>query len=125
MTYGLNRQADYRAGELRFEGFQAYFSVYRGDERLGEVRLDMPGSHNVQNALATIAACMEMDVPFDVVVRGIAGFAGVERRFTVRGEVESAIVVDDYGHPPLRFRPHWKERWRFRTGRLAVFQPHR
>ena len=53
---------------------------------------------------------MEMDVPFEVVVRGIAAFAGVERRFTVRGEAGAAIVVDDYGHHPVEIQATSKSR---------------
>ena len=127
VTYGLNRQADYRAENLRFEGLMAHFSVFRGEEELGEISLDMPGTHNVQNALATIAATMEMDVPFEVIVRGIAAFAGVERRFTVRGEVGDAMIVDDYGHHPVEIAATLEGAVAGFPDRkvIAVFQPHR
>jgi len=127
VTYGLNRQADYRAEHLRFDGLNAHFSVYRGEECQGEIVLEMPGTHNVQNALATIAAAMEMDVSFDEVVKGIAAFAGVERRFTVRGEVEGAIVVDDYGHHPVEIQATLEGAVAGFPDRrvIAVFQPHR
>lgn len=127
VTYGLNRQADYRAEDLAFSGLTTTFSVYRGSERLGEVALDMPGTHNVQNALATIAAAMEMDVPFDVVARGVQSFAGVERRFSVRGEVGETIVVDDYGHHPVEIAATLEGAEAGFPDRkvVAVFQPHR
>ena len=127
VTYGLNRQADYRAEDLSFSGLTTRFSVHRGSERLGEVELDMPGTHNVQNALATIAAAMEMDVPFDVVARGVQAFAGVERRFSVRGEVGQTIVVDDYGHHPVEIAATLEGAEAGFPDRkvVAVFQPHR
>lgn len=127
VTYGLNRQADYRAENLRFEGLNAYFEVYKGEERLGEIVLEMPGTHNVQNALATIATAMEMDIAFEVVVRGVAAFAGVERRFTVRGEHQGAIIVDDYGHHPVEIEATLDGAVAGFPERriIAVFQPHR
>ena len=127
VTYGLNRQADFRAENLRFEGLNAYFDVFKGEERLGEMVLEMPGTHNVQNALATIAAAMEMDIAFDVVVRGVAAFAGVERRFTVRGEHQGAIIVDDYAHHPVEIQATLDGAVAGFPERriIAVFQPHR
>jgi UDP-N-acetylmuramate--alanine ligase len=127
VTYGLNRQADFRAENLRFEGLNAYFDVFKGEECLGAIVLEMPGTHNVQNALATIAAAMEMDIAFDVVVRGIAAFAGVERRFTVRGEHQGAIIVDDYAHHPVEIQATLDGAVAGFPDRriIAVFQPHR
>lgn len=127
VTYGLNRQADFRAENLRFEGLNAYFDVFKGEERLGAIVLEMPGTHNVQNALATIAAALEMDIAFDVVVRGIAAFAGVERRFTVRGEHQGAIIVDDYAHHPVEIQATLDGAVAGFPDRriIAVFQPHR
>jgi UDP-N-acetylmuramate--alanine ligase len=127
VTYGLNRQADYRAENLRFEGLNAYFEVFKSEDRLGEIVLEMPGTHNVQNALATIATALEMDIAFDVVVRGIAAFAGVERRFTVRGECQGAIIVDDYGHHPVEIEATLDGAVAGFPERriIAVFQPHR
>lgn len=127
VTYGLNRQADYRAENLRFEGLRAYFEVWKADHCLGEIVLEMPGVHNVQNALATVAAAMEMDIAFDVVAKGLAAFEGVERRFTVRGEVNGAIIVDDYAHHPVEIKATLEGALAgFQDRRIiAVFQPHR
>jgi UDP-N-acetylmuramate--alanine ligase len=127
VTYGLNRQANYRAENLRFEGLKAFFEVWKGEDCLGEIVLEMPGTHNVQNALATVATAMEMDIAFDVVAKGLAAFAGVERRFTVRGEVNGAIIVDDYAHHPVEIKATLEgARAGFQDRRIiAVFQPHR
>src|SRR5206468_3226323 len=78
-------------------------AFYRG-KSLGPFRLSTPGVHNVLNALAAIAVGMELDVPVDLIRRGLAGFTGVERRFHLRGEKGGIMVVDDYGHHPTEIR---------------------
>jgi UDP-N-acetylmuramate--alanine ligase len=87
----------------------------------------MPGAHNVLNALATIAVADELEIPMEVTRRALGSFAGVQRRFTIRGEREGVLVVDDYGHHPAEIaatlagaRLSYPER---RV--VAVFQPHR
>jgi UDP-N-acetylmuramate--alanine ligase len=127
VTYGLNRQAQYRAEDVVADGREMRFSVVRGDEVLGDVTLGMPGVHNVQNALAAIAAASELDIPFDAIQEGLHGFTGVERRFTVRGEAGGVLVIDDYGHHPVEIRATLDgARAAFPHRRVvAVFQPHR
>ncbi len=127
VTYGLNRQAQYRAEDVTPDGLDMTFSVLRGEEPLGALRLSMPGEHNVQNALAAVAAAAELDIPFAAIQAGLDGFTGVERRFTVRGEAGGVLVVDDYGHHPVEIRATLDgARAAFPHQRIiAVFQPHR
>lgn len=127
LTYGMNRQADLRADELAFHGLETRFAVLRGEERLGELRLMMPGRHNVLNALAATLVCLELDIPFAQIQAGLDGFTGVNRRFTVCGEAQGVTVVDDYGHHPEEIRATLSAaRQGFPERRiLAVFQPHR
>lgn len=127
MTYGLSTQADVRATYIRHEAFQTSFVAHYKGYRLGEVTFAMPGPHNVLNALACIAIAMELDVPFASIQEGFAKFAGVGRRFTVKGEPKGVMVVDDYGHHPAEIkatlaaaRHGWPER-----RIIAAFQPHR
>jgi len=127
MTYGLSSQADLRATHVKLEGFQTTFTAHYKGYRLGDITFQMPGSHNVLNALACTAVALELDVPFDKIQEGFAQFGGVGRRFTVKGEKNGIMVVDDYGHHPVEIRATlsaarngWPER------RLVVaFQPHR
>src|SRR5207244_13488012 len=70
----------------------------------GEVTLRMVGAHNVLNALACCAVAHELGIPFSVTAEALGDFQGVERRFTVRGEVRGITVVDDYGHHPAEIR---------------------
>lgn len=127
MTYGLSSQADLRATHVKLDGFNTSFTAHYKGYRLGEISFKMPGAHNVLNALACTAVALELDVPFDKIQEGFAQFGGVGRRFTVKGEQNGIMVVDDYGHHPAEIRATlsaarngWPER------RLVVaFQPHR
>lgn len=127
MTYGLSSQADIRATHVRHEGFLTSFVAHYKGYRLGEVSFPMPGPHNVLNAMACIAVALELDVPFSAIQEGFAKFGGVGRRFTVKGEPNGIMVVDDYGHHPAEIkatlaaaRQGWPER-----RIIAAFQPHR
>jgi len=94
--------------------------------RVGEVafRLPVPGRHNVENALAALAACGAVGVPLEAMVAPLAGFQGVARRFQVLGEKRGVQVVDDFGHNPAKVAASLRTA-RLRADRvLAVFQPH-
>jgi len=125
-SYGLSRQADFRAENVQGEDWQSRFRVYRREEDLGEIRLKVPGVHNVTNALAAVAVADELGLTFKVIREGLEGFDGIHRRFEKRGEARGVLVVDDYGHHPAEVRSTLEAA---RTGRvkriLAVFQPHR
>src|SRR5207302_10756286 len=126
-TYGLSPQAEWRADDIRLSGFEARFAVSHRGKRLGEVALRMVGAHNVLNALAACAVAHELGIPFAATAEALAGFQGVQRRFTVRGEVSGIMVVDDYGHHPAEVRATLAgARAAFPQRRLVVaFQPHR
>src|SRR5262249_55288614 len=86
----------------------------------------MVGSHNALNALAVIAVAEEMEVPLDTVRDALAEFGGVQRRFTVRGEVNGITIIDDYGHHPAEIRATLSgAREAFGRRLIVAFQPHR
>jgi UDP-N-acetylmuramate--alanine ligase len=132
LTYGFHEGADYRALNLRQNGMQTRFRVERpaGQKPL-EVCLNMPGRHNVLNALACIAVASDEQIDDAAIVRALEKFEGVGRRFQVLGELPlangSATLVDDYGHHPREVqaviravREGWPDR------RLVmIYQPHR
>jgi UDP-N-acetylmuramate--alanine ligase len=126
ITYGLTGPADLVAAGLRLRELEARFEVlYRG-ESLGELTLRVPGAHNVANALAATAVGLDLEVPFAVVQRALAGFTGVQRRFQVKGEAAGVLIVDDYGHHPAEIRATLAAARRGFDRRLVVvFQPHR
>lgn len=126
VTYGLAPDADVTAKDLKVEGFDTTFSAVRSGVELGEVRIGMPGHHVAQNALATIAAAAELDVPFRSTARSLAAFRGIHRRFEVRGQVGEVTVIDDYGHHPEEIRTTLRAAREGLGRRLVVgFQPHR
>jgi UDP-N-acetylmuramate--alanine ligase len=127
ITYGTARHADLRAAGVRADGLRLTFDVLRGDERLGEVSLGMPGAHNALNALAAVAIGLELSIPFATIRAALDGFTGVQRRFTVRGEAGGVLVVDDYGHHPVEIDATLRAAEGGFPGRrvIAVFQPHR
>jgi len=127
LTYGRSPQADFRADRVRAHGRSIEFRVWRRDEELGELRLGLPGQHNVLNALAATAVSLELDIPFDKVQAALEGFSGVDRRFSERAVVDDVIIVDDYGHHPVEIAATLQaaaEGWEERRI-VAVFQPHR
>jgi UDP-N-acetylmuramate--alanine ligase len=130
VTYGVSRQADYRAQNARFEGIVTRFDAFRRSEPLGEFVVQMPGAHNVLNALAVIAVADELEVPLDVTREALAGFHGVQRRFTVIGQPalgeRDVMIVDDYGHHPAEIEATLDAARRGFDRRVVVaFQPHR
>ncbi len=127
VTYGLSRQADYRASNLRRDGLLTTFSVHRREDLLGDVTLGMPGLHNVSNAVGAIAAAMELNISFQGIAGALHGFTGVQRRFTVHDTVDDVVIVDDYGHHPVEIAATLEAADQgFPERRLiAVVQPHR
>ncbi len=127
VTYGLSSQATYRARNIRYDGFETRYVAWRKAEELGEIRIPMPGQHNVLNSLAVIAVADFLDVPFKVIADGLDSFEGIQRRFTVRGEVGGVTIVDDFGHHPTEVRTTLRGARAAFPGRriIAAFQPHR
>ncbi len=134
ITYGISRQADFRAKNEQYLGFSTRFDAYKRGESLGTFTVRMPGAHNVLNALAVIAVADELEVPLDVVKEAIEGFHGVQRRFTVVGQptIErdgkkgDVLLIDDYGHHPAEVEVTLDAAQRGFERRVVVaFQPHR
>jgi UDP-N-acetylmuramate--alanine ligase len=127
VTYGLSVEADYAAQHVQSAGFQSHFRLLVRGEPVGEFELNTPGMHNVQNALAAIAVADEVGIERSVTRQALATFAGVQRRFTVRGEQQSVTVVDDYSHNPAKVRAALAAaRAAYGQRRIVVlFQPHR
>jgi UDP-N-acetylmuramate--alanine ligase len=127
VTYGLSSQADLQARHVTFQGLTSRFDVdYKGTP-LGSVVLNLPGMHNVQNALASIAVSLELDLGFDQILAALGTLQGVSRRMEVKGACRDILVMDDYGHHPTEIRATLgavRESWPDRR-LVVVFQPHR
>jgi UDP-N-acetylmuramate--alanine ligase len=95
-------------------------------QRLGVLRLNVPGRHNVANALAAVAVGLELGLSFETIAEALAAFRGVDRRFQVCGEAAGVLVVDDYGHHPAEIEAVLAAaRAGQRRRVLVAFQPHR
>lgn len=127
ITYGLHGEPDYTAGEISFSGMQTRFQAYHKGRKLGGVKIMMPGLHNVYNALAAIGVGVEFGMSFPAIQGALNDFGGVQRRFQIKGDAGSTMVVDDYGHHPTEIRATLRaarEGWPDRK-LVVVFQPHR
>lgn len=125
LTYGLNPQADIQATDIRHKDDTSTFTLMRHGSELGQVSIQVPGKHNIQNALAAITVGLELGVPFERVKTGIEKFAGVYRRWEKKGTVDGITLYDDYAHHPTECRATLsgvKAGWRRRV--VCVFQPH-
>jgi UDP-N-acetylmuramate--alanine ligase len=126
ITYGLRTQADITAREIILQGMGSEFVVVARQEVLGKFRLRVPGVHNVSNALAAVAVGLDLDLELDVIREGLEEFAGVDRRFQIKGEARGILVVDDYGHHPAEIHATLNAaKDGFGRRIVVVFQPHR
>jgi len=128
MTYGLSAQADISAHAIRYDqSFGSKFIVGRSGNAVGEIILQVPGLHNVYNALAAIAVGFELDVKFARISEALRNFTGAGRRFQSKGEVGGVLVVDDYGHHPTEIKATLAAAKIGSGGRriVVLFQPHR
>jgi UDP-N-acetylmuramate--alanine ligase len=128
VTYGMTAQADISAHEIRYDdSFGSAFTVWRGDQVLGEMHLPVPGKHNVYNALAATAVALEMDVPFATVAEAFVNFKNANRRFQFKGSGRGVTVVDDYGHHPTEILATLSAARNSSGGmrNVVIFQPHR
>jgi UDP-N-acetylmuramate--alanine ligase len=132
LTYGFAEDADIRAMDLRYENTTCHFKVKRADEsQFTEVTLNLPGKHNVLNALAAITIAQELGVSEKAIANALLQFQGIGRRFQLYGEIPiqsgSVTMVDDYGHHPREVAATIDAvREAYPQRRLVlVFQPHR
>ena len=125
-TFGLAADADVRVDDLRLEAGLPRFGIVAGGRRLGSVALRIPGAFNAVNAAGTIAAGLQLGLPFTDMVRGLEEFTGARRRFEFKGVARGVRVFDDYAHHPTELHALLAAaRQVSGEGRLiTVFQPH-
>ncbi len=127
ITYGVSTQADLIISDINLEGLNSEFRLtFKGDD-LGMFRLlHPPGIHNVRNAAAAAAVALYLNVPAELIREALGKFAGVSRRFDIKGIVNDVAVIDDYGHHPVEIRATLEAAKVCKFNRLLVlFQPHR
>ncbi len=124
--YGLSKQAQIRAAEIRLEEGGSRYRCVKGGRVLGTIRLRVPGLHNVVNSLAAVAAGEALGLDFRTAQSALEEYRGARRRFQIHGERGGVMVVEDYGHHPTEIRATLSAArgWRGRRVR-CLFQPHR
>src|SRR6266487_94416 len=126
VSYGFSENADYRGTDIELRDFASVFCVYLRGQQLGEAVLNVPGRHNVQNAIGVIGLANELGIPFEKIAASLRKFEHARRRFEIKYASDRFLLVDDYAHHPSEIRATLKTARS--TGRkriLTMFQPHR
>ncbi len=126
VSYGFSENAHYRGTDIDLRDFASVFCVYFRDKQLGEAVLNVPGRHNVHNAIGVIALANELGVPFEKTAASLRKFEHARRRFEIKYASDRFLLVDDYAHHPTEIRATLNAAKSTRRKRvLTMFQPHR
>lgn len=126
ITYALHGDADMIPSDITYDnkGIPSFTPVYKG-KALTPVTLNVPGDHNISNALASIVLCVEMGIDYNCIITGLAKFGGAHRRFELKGEYHGATIIDDYAHHPTEISASLAAAANYPHNRVIVcFQPH-
>jgi len=126
ITYSLKGDADIYPTDIKYneKGFASFVPVFNG-KTLDRVELNVPGDHNISNALAAIALCIEIGISYDLILTGLKKFGGAHRRFEFKGTYNGATVIDDYAHHPTEIAASLDAAGNYPHNRVVVcFQPH-
>jgi UDP-N-acetylmuramate--alanine ligase len=125
ITFGLNDNADYFSKNIHYSGFSSRCEVYEYGNLLGTLTLNVPGEHNIKNALGAILIARQFDIGFELIESVISEFHGAFRRFDIKGEKNGITIIDDYAHHPTEIVATLKGTKNYINRRIiAVFQPH-
>lgn len=126
ITYGFSEDAEYQAANKRYEGHHLVFDVQHRGKLLGSIQIQVPGDHNVRDALAAVVTGLYCGLTFKTIARALASFIGVKRRFETKGYVDEVWVLDDYAHHPTEIEATLKAAREIGGHRIiCAFQPHR
>ena len=128
IKYGLSKKAAIMGKIIELKKAESIFEVHdnKNKKLLGQIKLNMPGEHNIVNSLAAIALSLELDLPFEKIKKALNSFKGIERRFEFKGTFKGADIFDDYGHHPTEIKNTLKIAQKRTLKKLKViFQPHR
>ena len=126
VSFGFSQDADIYADNVKIGIFKVEFDAFHRKKKLARFTINIPGVHNVLNALAVISLGIEMGIKTDAIKRALTSYKGVKRRFEVIGEVNGARVVEDYAHHPTEIKATITAAYSLKPRRLiTVFQPHR
>ena len=125
-TFGLHEDAEYQAKNLKYNKLKTTFDLYKNNEFIIDISLNIPGLHNIQNALGAIVIADELNITKKNIRDGLNQYSGVRRRFQIVEKLNcGTILVDDYAHHPVEVKATLssaKQGWDSRI--LSIFQPH-
>ena len=124
--YSIDRESGYNAKNIQFDTHKTQFDLYHSRDKIDTITLSIPGYHNVYNALASIALCMELGISIELIKKSLSAFKGVKRRFDIKYNDENNIYIDDYAHHPTEVKSTINAIRNGWPGKkvLSVFQPH-
>jgi UDP-N-acetylmuramate--alanine ligase len=126
-TFGIEEPADVMAGDITLDGQSTSFTVHAGGSTYRNVRINVPGKHNVLNSLAAFSTGLELGLPVERIIAGLGKYSGMRRRFQLKyHEANGPLVIDDYAHHPSEVKATVKaarDGWK-NCRIIAVFQPH-
>lgn len=125
MTFGIEK-GDYRAKNIKYNSLGCgSFDVYKGEEFLFSIKLNVPGKHNVLNSLSVICASLALNIDSKSIIKGLENFHGTHRRFEFKGEKDGVKVIDDYAHHPTEIRATLEASKNYPSNKkYIIFQPH-
>ncbi len=126
ITYGFSAQADIFARDPQFEKFTSSSTLYHKGQKLGILKLSVPGLHNIYNAMAAVACGLDLDIRIEIILEALESYTGIGRRFELKKEIEEIMIIEDYAHHPTEIKATLeaaKRGWPRRV--VAIFQPHR
>lgn len=126
VTFGIKNKADYQATDIKMDGLSSEFDLIVGPENLGRIKINLPGKHNILNALGAISIAHKMGVPIDMIQSSIRSFENVGRRFQLLYKNDKVEILDDYGHHPTEISSTLGTLKEIRDHKkIAIFEPHR
>jgi UDP-N-acetylmuramate--alanine ligase len=126
ITYGFSAQSDLFARDLAFDQFRSSSTLFAKGKKVGALKLQVPGPHNILNAMAAAAVGLDLDIAPKILLEALEGYTGTGRRFELRKTVGGTMIIEDYAHHPTEIKATLeaaKKGWPRRV--VAVFQPHR
>lgn len=126
VTFGIKNEADYQATNITMDGLSSEFDLIVGPENLGRIKINLPGKHNILNALGAISIAHKMGVPVEMIQSSIRSFENVGRRFQLLYKNDKIEILDDYGHHPTEISSTLGTLKEIRDHKkIAIFEPHR
>ncbi len=126
VTFAIENDADYKAANITMDGLSSTFDLIHGAENLGQIKINLPGKHNVLNALGAISIAHKMGVPVEMIQSSIISFENVGRRFQLLYKNDDIEILDDYGHHPTEISSTLGTLKEIRDHKkIAIFEPHR